>query len=585
MRDDPKEQSGNESVDPAPPIRIVVERGRAAHGVERSFAHSFRVGRDETADFRMPDPEVSRIHLEIYPVDGRWRIRDLESRNGVFIHGVRIDDAELRPGARIELGRNGPVITVYFEERPTPSERERGLAAGKPMTMGAREPEADASVSPRRPADPKTVSPGGRASTGDQPFPQTLRSRDPGRAPSLAPGRESGPGPLESNKRHEPSLGASAPDDPQSLTRYMQHYFNESDTEDAGDHTMMIRRAFARVQKKQRRRYSKVIAVLFLLVLGVSAFAGYQHIKFQQNKVAAEDIFYNMKTLELQLDNLEKTVEEFKNAQVQEQIDQYRSKVMYLEKSYDDYVNESRVYSRRLSPEELVIMRVSRLFGECEVNMPSGFVKEVERYIEKWKTTDRLESAVARAVKNNYNVDIARVLSFYHLPPQFFYLALQESNFYREAAGKETRYGIAKGMWQFIPSTGAYYGLHPGPLADQAVYDPGDDRHDFAKSTLAAARYLRDIYTTEAQASGLLVMASYNWGEENVRGLIRQMPENPKDRNFWKLLEKYRDRIPQETYDYVFYIISACVIGENPKLFGFHFENPLAFAGRRQAAR
>ena len=43
-----------------------------------------------------------------------------------------------------------------------------------------------------------------------------------------------------------------------------------------------------------------------------------------------------------------------------------------------------------------------------------------------------------------------------------------------------------------------------------------DERHDFEKSTLAAVQYLRDIYDTEAQASGLLVMASYNWGERRV---------------------------------------------------------------------
>ena len=31
-----------------------------------------------------------------------------------------------------------------------------------------------------------------------------------------------------------------------------------------------------------------------------------------------------------------------------------------------------------------------------------------------------------------------------------------------------------------------------------------------------------------------------------------------------------------KTYDYVFYIVSAAAIGENPQLIGFEFENPLA---------
>ena len=33
--------------------------------------------------------------------------------------------------------------------------------------------------------------------------------------------------------------------------------------------------------------------------------------------------------------------------------------------------------------------------------------------------------------------------------------------------------------------------------------------------------------------------------------------------------------MPTQTYDYVFYIVSAAVIGENPRLFGFPFDNPL----------
>ncbi len=120
------------------------------------------------------------------------------------------------------------------------------------------------------------------------------------------------------------------------------------------------------------------------------------------------------------------------------------------------------------------------------------------------------------------------------------------------------------------------YGLRIGPLVDQSRPDPGDERHNFEKATNAAARYLKFIYSTDAQASGLLVMSSYNWGEEKIVKLLRTMPENPKERNFWRLLTGYRDKIPQETYDYVLYIVSATVIGENPRLFGFKFDNPLA---------
>ena len=54
------------------------------------------------------------------------------------------------------------------------------------------------------------------------------------------------------------------------------------------------------------------------------------------------------------------------------------------------------------------------------------------------------------------------------------------------------------------------------------------------------------------------------------------MPENPRQRNFWNLLARHT--LPDETYNYVFYIVSAAVIGENPRLFGFDFDNPLGTA-------
>jgi hypothetical protein len=76
-------------------------------------------------------------------------------------------------------------------------------------------------------------------------------------------------------------------------------------------------------------------------------------------------------------------------------------------------------------------------------------------------------------------------------------------------------------------------------------------------------------------------MASYNWGERRVIDLLRTMPADPRERNFWKLLAKHRDRVPAESYNYVFYIVSAAVIGENPKLFGVQVDNPLKFLDER----
>ncbi|MDR4515736.1 transglycosylase SLT domain-containing protein, partial [Nitrosomonas sp.] len=97
-----------------------------------------------------------------------------------------------------------------------------------------------------------------------------------------------------------------------------------------------------------------------------------------------------------------------------------------------------------------------------------------------------------------------------------------------------------------------------------------DDRFNFEQATHAGAKYLKYLYSTEAQASGLLVLASYNYGQTRIRQALNQMPDNPRDRNFWKFIQQFE--LPKETYDYVLLIFSAAVIGEDPLHFGFGFK-------------
>jgi membrane-bound lytic murein transglycosylase D len=106
-------------------------------------------------------------------------------------------------------------------------------------------------------------------------------------------------------------------------------------------------------------------------------------------------------------------------------------------------------------------------------------------------------------------------------------VALQESDLRPDAVGATTRFGIAKGLWQLMPATASQYGLQTGPLLELPRFDPSDQRFDPSAATRAAARYLSDLYRGEAQASGLLVLASYNWGPKRVKKRIRAMNENP----------------------------------------------------------
>jgi hypothetical protein len=321
------------------------------------------------------------------------------------------------------------------------------------------------------------------------------------------------------------------------------------------------------VQKKQKKKYVYVIAVVVILFVITGGYAFWQHKMLQGQKQLAKDMFYQLKEIELDL------------AQHTQVNPDDQSKLLSGMEKYDNFLDKLGVYGKGMSREEQLISKVARIFGECDVELPRGFVGEVKKYINKWITTGWYEQGINRAKRNNYIGPIVKEFKKQGLPPQFFYIALQESGFRNDACGPLTRSGlIAKGMWQFIPGTAKDYGLHVGPLSKERIADPEDERHDFQKATNAAARFIKDIYTTDCKASGLLVIASYNWGAGSVANLIKRMPQNPKERNFWKLLEALDHKFPTETYDYVFYIFSAAVIGEDPGAFGFNFNNPLESA-------
>ena len=258
-----------------------------------------------------------------------------------------------------------------------------------------------------------------------------------------------------------------------------------------------------------------------------------------------------------------------------------RDKVRSLKEEYNKLLQGLNIYDKA-SPEDRVIMQVAHTFGECVVDMPKSFPGQVKQYIVKWNFSDRLQKALSLAQQKGYPQLIINILKKNNLSPRFFFVALQESNFDDRAIGPETHFGPAKGLWQFIAPTARDFGLHLGPQHDKPVFDRRDDRFDPVKSTVAASKYLKSLNDTYAQGSGLLVMALYNMGEGSVLKIIDQMPPDPRERNFWRLLSM--KNIPKEIYAYVFTIVAAAVICEEPKLFGCNCNCP-AFEGTEPPAQ
>jgi pSer/pThr/pTyr-binding forkhead associated (FHA) protein len=48
------------------------------------------VGRSEHADIGVMDPLLSRQHFEFFCTNGRWQVRDLNSKNGTHVNGERL---------------------------------------------------------------------------------------------------------------------------------------------------------------------------------------------------------------------------------------------------------------------------------------------------------------------------------------------------------------------------------------------------------------------------------------------------------------------------------------------------------------
>lgn len=84
----------------------LIEVGRGA-GIRVTAVDTRRVtvGRTPDNDVVVSDPSVSRHHAVLELIERTWRLRDLGSRNGTYLNGMRVDRVTtVQPGDRIEVG-------------------------------------------------------------------------------------------------------------------------------------------------------------------------------------------------------------------------------------------------------------------------------------------------------------------------------------------------------------------------------------------------------------------------------------------------------------------------------------------------
>ena len=181
---------------------------------------------------------------------------------------------------------------------------------------------------------------------------------------------------------------------------------------------------------------------------------------------------------------------------------------------------------------------------------------DVYKYIEYFSGAGR--STFERWLKRSGRyMDLFRsVLQNEGLPPDLVHLVFVESGFNLHARSS----AAAVGPWQFLRSTGRLFGL----TVNQWV----DERKDPEKSTVAAARYLKHLYSIFGDWP--LALASYNAGEGTVLRAIKRQGTT----NYWDL------RLPRQTEDYVPQFMAVLAISRNPAKYGFddvELDDPLEF--------
>jgi membrane-bound lytic murein transglycosylase D len=197
---------------------------------------------------------------------------------------------------------------------------------------------------------------------------------------------------------------------------------------------------------------------------------------------------------------------------------------------------------------------------EPDFDIPIVINTRVEQFIQIFQTTLREKFVTWLARSGKYIPIMKKLLKEQGLPEDLVYIALIESGFNPYAYSRSK----AVGPWQFIYLTGRRYGLKVNWWVDE--------RRDPEKSTIAAAKYLKDLY--ETFACWYLAAAGYNAGEYKIVKAMKRY----RTEDFWRLTKvRYLKR---ETKDYVPLMIAAALVAKDPEKYGFtdvEYQKPLRY--------
>jgi tetratricopeptide (TPR) repeat protein len=175
-------------------VKLLIYRGDTLERTLDLTDRDVRIGRGAENDVVLEDPEktVSRFHAELRPEQGGWVVLDLNSQNGIWIEGQRIQRQVLRAGQIAQLGNFRIVIDGGAGASAVPA---AASPAEMPATMVmSREPAAPAAgpgQAGEGPAAPSSMGPTSPGPSGggapSPPPPSPIQPAVAPRRPKLTP--------------------------------------------------------------------------------------------------------------------------------------------------------------------------------------------------------------------------------------------------------------------------------------------------------------------------------------------------------------------------------------------------------------
>ncbi len=503
-------------------IRLKIVSG-SRRGTTVSFGREpVRVGRSASAELRFDgaqDATVSTHHAQIVFERGAYFLVDTGSKNGTLLNDRKITTKqELKSGDRVCFGfPGGPEADI----------------------------EIDAPATASKPGDTvvNTVASAPRESQ-----PQYDAQQD---ADRMAHALKRG---ARDTRTHQWADEAA---------RKVAERRAKAGGERSGDTVFLLAEAMNRVTESVRSRttskWVKVVAGVgggALLVIGVlGGVVFYQQQQINQLVNAKTTIDRQIQTLQ------ERMQSETDSAILAELEDRLAALTGSAQTTLKELQRKDEARAAQLSAggDELdqEIKKILVKFNASTYAIPPIFRERLQHHIDVLTKAGNLKFMYGR--KQRYWPAIIKDFGALGLPDEMAYIAWVESGFDPNAKSGAG----ALGLWQMTSTTAQSLGL--------TVNGSVDERLDPDKQTKAAASYLATLLSEFGEDSFMLVLASYNRGENGVRRALRQVAREPggfrKDkRDFWHL---YRLKLlPEETCEYVPRVLAAAIISNNAQKYG-----------------